>query len=219
MSPTSRLFDIIHGWLSRPRGFFEPRPLEVHGYYGRDGECYMVDFNDPLPRVVLVTDKLMRMWDPEVPSLEELGYEKYDRSMTMRADYYACRPWLWLLRASIWARRRFWRVLSWSHGRLWHLKRNAFNQPFRWRNARPGSGVLGEVRLAANNLQATAYEQRREIDDLKHDKAAAYARGTRAGWDQHQKVLENLASGMTVEEVVARLKSDEESDDLQKTKD
>ena len=66
MSLISSLFDTI-------RGFFEPQSLETYYHYDEYGKCYMMEFTKPLPRVTLIADKLLRQWDPEVPSLEELG--------------------------------------------------------------------------------------------------------------------------------------------------
>lgn len=105
------LFNLARGWLSRPRRFLAPRPLDAVVYYDNHSLRIMLGLGD-LPRVMLVTDKMLRQWDPEMPTLEELGYEMYDRSTTMRASYYARGPWLWLLRTWVRADRTFWHLVD-----------------------------------------------------------------------------------------------------------
>ena len=88
--------------------FFKPQSFDTYCYYDKEGWCYMMEFTKPLPRVVLIADKLLRQWNPEMPSLEELGYVEYDRSFSMRATYYARRPWVWLLKARIRITQKSW---------------------------------------------------------------------------------------------------------------
>jgi hypothetical protein len=137
---------VLKSLLSRARRFLEPRALEMYSHYDDDGECYMVELQEPLPRVILVTDRAERQWDPEVPSLKELGYEMYDRELAMRASYYARRPWLWLLRSWTWASRVFWRAMSYTHGKLWHDTPGSESRMLRWRDVRPGPVPLGWFR-------------------------------------------------------------------------
>ncbi len=194
--------------------FFDHEPLVVTIISAKDGARLMLEFEEPMPRVILVTDKLLHEWDTEAPSLEELGYVAYDRDISMRATYYARRPWVWLLKAHIQAKQELWRVFSWAYGRVWHLKREAFSQPFRWRDVRLGSGVLQEERLATAELVGRVHELRAEVDELKSERLSVRMRDEKAGWDQHQRALENyLTGGMTAEQPVARLRPEEEESD------
>ncbi len=196
MSLISSLFDTI-------RGFFEPQSLETYYYYAEYGECYMMEFTKPLPRVTLMTDKLLRQWNPEVPSMEELGYTAYEKNISMRTTYYARRPWVWLLKARILAVRKLWSVLSRMYGKVWYFKRTAFSQPHRWRDVRLGSGVLPEERLAsaslierARTLQAEIDTQHKEIEYLKLERDASYSAGMDSGWRQHAQVVERYIDDM-----------------------
>ncbi len=189
--------------------FFRPRSLETRSYSGKDGKCYMVGFVEPLPRVVLVTDKLLRQWDPETPSLEELGYAEYDKSLIMRATYYARPPWVWALKAWMRARRVWWGAVNWTHGRLWHTSYHRW--PFRWRDLRPGSGAVSEARISAAGLRVRVDQLTSEVDDLKHEKISSRARDMKEGWDQFAGAMRNyLGGGMTPEEAVARLRPEED---------
>ena len=219
MSLTSGLFDTVHDWLSRLRGFFNPRSLEVSVTVGANGERLFLEFGE-LPRVVWVTDKALRQWDPQAPSIEELGYTAYDKDFSMRATYYARRPWVWLLKAHVRIMRELWRVLSWADGKVWYFKRTAFSQPRRWRDVRLGSGVLNEERLASAHLVERVHKLQAEVEKLAADKRGLYVNGMKDGWDQFAHAMKNQLGGwMTSEEAVARLKPKEESDDMQKTKD
>ena len=160
------MMKFIHSILSRPKGFFEPRELGVGVIYEEDGERLMLEF-DERPRVILVTDRALHKWDTEAPSLEEFGYEEYEKDHLMRATYYARRPWVWLLKARMRVMRELWRVLSLTYGKVWYFKRTAFSQPRRWRDVRLGSGVLQEERLASADLVRRVYE-------LQEEKEQAY---------------------------------------------
>ena len=196
MSLTSRLFDAIHGWLSRPRGFFEPRSLEVGVFYARDGERLMVEFEDPMPRVILITDRLLRQWDPESPSLEELDYVEYDRSFSMRATYYARKPWVYLIKATLWLKAQCWRFVPLTYGRLWHSDPWTGGYEFKWRNIRLGPGAAARARAYAADLRVQVDAQYKEIKDLKEAKDASYGAGMDSGWRQHAQVVERYIDDM-----------------------
>jgi hypothetical protein len=186
------LFKLIHGWLSRPRGFLEPRPLEMSVFYAKDGERLMLGFDKPMPRVILVTDKLLRQWDPEAPSLGELGYVQYDRESTMRCDYYARRPWVWLLKAGMGVKRLWWRFLSVTYGRFWHVKDGFSNIELKWCNVRLGSGAAQIAREDAALLRMRVGNLRHEVEELKQERNRAFNDGRLEGWEHHQKALEVL---------------------------
>jgi hypothetical protein len=185
----SRLFDVVHGLLSKPRGFFEPQPIEIAAYYDDRGGRTMIEITS-FPRVALVSDSVLRIWDPEAPSLEELGYGKYDREVTMMCDYYARRPWLWALRAAVWARRRWWSLLRWTHGTVWHTDPWIQGRQFRWRDVRLGSGAAEIARHDAAILKIKIDAQHEEIADLKRDKDLAYNDGWRRGVQRQREVFE-----------------------------
>ncbi len=190
------LFDTLRGWLSRPRGFFEPRPLEIGVFYGRDGERLMVEFEDPMPRVILVTDRLLRQWDLEAPSFEELGYVEYDRSALMRATCYARKPWSYLIRVTLWLKAQCWRFVPLTYGRLWHFDPWTGGYEFKWRNIRLGPGAAARARADAADLRTQISAQNREITHLKMAENVAYNEGMKAGVEAHSKVVERYIDDM-----------------------
>lgn len=189
----------VHDLLCRPKTFFEPRSLDVDVFYGVDtaygggGERIMLGIKSP--RVILVTDKAIHQWDPEAPTLKELGYVEYDKSIVMRATYYARRPWVYLLKTRIWLVRRWWRLLDVTHGRLWHSI-SPDGRSMRWRDARPGSGALKEARADAAVLRMQIEAQYKEINVAKEEKEQAYLRGVTEGIDSHRRVVEQFIDGV-----------------------
>ncbi len=188
MSPTSRLFNTIHGWMCRPRGFFEPKELTVSVISDYNGGRMMVEIEDT-PRVVLVTDKLRYEWDPEMPSLEELGYGSYEKDVLMRATYYARRPWVYLLRARVWVQRRLVTLQAWTYRKIWH-SHNQEGTKFGWRDIRPGPGRVCQAQAAARGLQEQIMNQYQRIGKLEGERERAYDDGSAFGWESHRKVVE-----------------------------
>ena len=171
--------------------FFEPQPITSIGvYYDTKGERMMLEF-DEMPRVILVTDKLLHEWDPEAPSLEELGYVAYDKDILMRATYYARRPWVWLLKAGLWAKYMWFKAVYWSYGRLWHLS-SLDDTRFRLSKLRPGTGAMAQARADAAGLRLQIESQYNEINELKKGKNQAYRTGQLKGWEQHVQVVEQF---------------------------
>ena len=199
MNPTSRLFSTIHGLLSRPLGFLEPRELNIDVFYGKDGERLMIGINRP-PRVIMVTDKLLRLWDPEAPMLEELGYVLYDRNVLWRGSYYARRPWVYLFKARAWVQRRLVRLQSWTYRKLWH-SHNQEGTKFSWRDLRPGPGRLCQAQEAARTLQTQILNQYTRIGKLESERERAHDQGMVEGWESHKRVAE-----LYIDDVVQKAK-------------
>ena len=174
--------------LFRLRGFLAPQPIEMYSHYAEDGSRYMFEFPKPLPRVILVADRLVRQCEENGFEFGQLGYEEYDRALVMRASYYARRPWLWLLRAHVWAVKTCWRVLNAGHLRLWHTPISRDGCGFRWRDVRPGSGALETSRADAANWRMEADRLLDETAKMKSD----YGKGLRDGWDAHQQAFEDM---------------------------
>ncbi len=193
MSLTSGLFDTI-------RGFLEPRSLEVRSYVGQDGGRIMVEFGN-IPRVIEVADKAMYQWDPEAPSLEELGYRKYANQIVSRTSLYARRPWVYLIRGALWLRARCWWLMRLTYARLWHVDPWVGFYGLKWRNIRPGPGAAARARADVADLRIQIDAQHKEIEYLKLEKDVSYDAGVDAGWRQHAQVVERYI------------------DDMQKTKD
>ena len=195
MNSTSRLFSTIHGWMCRPRGFFEPKELTVSVINDDNGERMMVEIKDT-PRVVLVTDKLRYEWDPEMPSLEELGYRSYEKDVLMRATYYARRPWVYLRKARNWVQRRLVTLQAWTYRRLWH-SHNQEGTKFGWRDIRPGPGRVCQAQAAARGLQEQIQNQYMRIGKLESEKERAHAAGALDGWEQHGKLMEKYIDDLS----------------------
>ena len=156
--------------------FFEPRELHVSVFYGDDRERLMIELDRP-PRVVQVTDKLLRLWDPEAPMLEELGYEKYDRDVYTMNSYYARRPWLWLLRAWVGAGRAFWNIVSWTYGKIWYSTLDSEGRRLKWRDVRLGSGALVQARSSVVMWRNRAEKLHDEVIDLKREMSSQFQKG------------------------------------------
>ena len=189
------LLDFVHGWLSRPRGFFEPRSLHVSISYSKDGERRMIELEDT-PRVILVTDRLLRQWDLKAPSLKELGYVAYEKSALMRATYYARKPWVYLIKATLWLKAQCWRFVPLTYGRLWHFNPWTGGYEFKWRNIRLGPGAAARARADAAGLRTQIDAQHKEIEYLKLERDASYGAGVDSGWRQHAQVVERYIDDM-----------------------
>jgi len=174
---------------------FKPQQLAMGVYYAKDDERLMVEFDKPLPRVILMTDKLLRQWDPEAPTLEELGYEEYDRDATFRGTYFALRPWVWPLKAWLWVERAWFRAVYWSYGRLWYLDPWAMGNGFKLSRLRPGSGAVSRARKEAADMRARITAQGLKIDELKRDKESQFRKGMQEGWKQYSDRMEDLLEG------------------------
>ncbi len=188
MSLTSRLFS-NHGLLPWRGGFLQPKELHVGVFYGRDDERMMIEIERP-PRVILATDKLLHLWDPDAPMLEELGYVCYERNILFRGSYYALRPWVYLLKARVWVQQRLLGALAWTQGKLWHYDREGFG--FRWRDMRLGPGGICRARAAASGLLLQVEAQYTELSNLRMAKDSAYDKGLVRGWEQHAEVVEQF---------------------------
>ena len=171
--------------------FFEHQALVVTTISAEDGERLMLQFEEPLPRVILVSDKLLHEWDLEAPSLEELGYKAYEKDHLMRATYYARRPWVWLLKAGLWAERTWFRVVYWGYGKLWYLS-SLDGTRFRLSKLRLGTGAMARSRTEAAGLTLQIESQYHEISKLKMEKSVSYNAGQARGWDQHAQVVEQF---------------------------
>lgn len=175
---------------SRLSSLFEPRELHIGVFFGRDNERIMIDIDRP-PRVILVTDKALHLWDPEAPMLEELGYVCYERNVLFRGSYYALRPWVYLFKARAWVQRRLVTLQAWTYRRLWH-SHNQEGTKFGWRDVRLGPGGICKARAYASGLRLQVVAQCTEISNLKTAKDSAYANGMAKGWEQHAEVVEQF---------------------------
>ena len=156
--------------------FFAPHSLETYTYYDDHVKRMMIEFTNR-PRVILVLDKVIRQWDSEVQTLEELGYEEYDRSMTMIASYYARRPWLWLLRTWVGSGRAFWNIVSWTYGKIWYSTLDSEGRRLKWRDVRLGSGALVQARASVVMWRNRAEKLHDEVTNLKREMSSQFQKG------------------------------------------